>query len=373
MSMNVTSINATLLKMIPEETRVPFFWTFLVVATFAFTINIFSIKSALQRKVNNLQKVCLVSLAISDICSSIMLAIINLEALCKELKTWSLGEYMCYFTPSAQVLGTTASAFTLLLIALDRHQSISVTMKRKCNLELWKCISLNFAIWILCTAISFPISSFFTYAPIKVIFPSQSDPIFQYSALCIAIRKNQLTSYYIVITWLVFLPILMFFFWFYCNVALKIWQYRKPNASEAESTGIERSSNTTTASNSKQSKTKRNVQVEKKVKTMKIIIGLMICFILCRLPYYLFNAMLLVKKNGSPAIWNLYYALNCLLLLNCALNPLMYIYLHQTIRFVVLVKDSVKRCVLWCCFTTDLEEFQKDNPFPFDNYKWQKY
>ncbi|CAH1964732.1 unnamed protein product [Acanthoscelides obtectus] len=371
MTMNLTTVNVTVLRVIPEETRLPFFWIYLIVATFALTVNSFSIKSALQRRVNNLQKVCLVNLTLADIFSSTMFAIINLETLCKDLKTWSLGEFMCYFTPVAQALGTTTSAFTLLLIALDRYRSVSAVMERKLNLELWKCISLNVGIWILCTAISLPLSSFYNYAPIKVIFPSKSEPIFQYSAMCVAIRRSRLTSYYVVITWMVFLPILIFFAWFYCNVALKIWHYRKPT-STVEGTN-ERSSYSTNTGSTRIPKTREDVRVEKKVKTMKIVIGLMVCFILCRLPYYLFTTFLLIKVSGSKSAWNAYFALNCLLLLNCALNPLMYIYLHQTLRFLVFIKDLIKRCIMWCCFTTDLEEFQKDNPFPFENYEWKKY
>ncbi|KAJ8978891.1 hypothetical protein NQ317_008506, partial [Molorchus minor] len=123
-------LNASL-HVVPDNTRDIFYWTILVISVIALIGNLLAIRSIIKRKCKVLQKTCIVSLALADIFSVVLFATNNLETLSQPLIIWSLGMFMCYFIPMGQVLGTTASAVALLLIALDRYQNVVYALKKK--------------------------------------------------------------------------------------------------------------------------------------------------------------------------------------------------------------------------------------------------
>ncbi|KAJ8959780.1 hypothetical protein NQ314_006210 [Rhamnusium bicolor] len=78
-----------------------------------------------------------------------------------------LGDFLCYFIPMGQVLGTTASSFALLAIALDRYQNVTVAIiSKRWNPNLWKCLLAAFLSWIVSSGWSwklFKYKGFFHY------------------------------------------------------------------------------------------------------------------------------------------------------------------------------------------------------------------
>lgn len=208
-------------------------------------------------------------------------------------------------------------------------------------------------------------------------------------SFCVALEKNDLKDYYTVIAVLVFFPIITAFIWLYYHIAALIWQHRNPlstifykreeNSNGETSTSQIKSSETSNKSaNSieehlRRIKTpNRNVHVERKIRTFKIIVMLMIVFIVCRLPYHIFSILKLLHVYNEHRHWIITYVFNGLVLLNCALNPFLYTFLNATLNIClkihkILIKDFFCKVCCCCCTNAEFEEFEKENPFVIEN------
>ncbi|KAJ8959773.1 hypothetical protein NQ314_006203 [Rhamnusium bicolor] len=91
----------------------------------------------------------------------------------------------------------------------------------------------------------------------------------------------------------------------------------------------------------------------------------MLAFTLCRLPYWLYFVIKLVKTIKGGVMWDLNYALTALNILNCALNPFLYAFLNETICAAKKINDLTCKVILYCCCFTnsEFEDFEKNNPF----------
>lgn len=212
-------------------------------------------------------------------------------------------------------------------------------------------------------------------------------------SFCIALEKNDLKDYYTVIAVLVFFPMITAFIWLYYHIAALIWQHRNPlstvfykredNSSAETSTSQVKSSETSNKStNSVEEHLKkirsrnRNVHVERKIRTFKIIVVLMIVFIICRLPYHIFSILKLLNTYTEPKHWTITYVFTGLVLLNCALNPFLYTFLNSTLNVCmkmhkILIKDFFCKVCCCCCTNAEFEEFEKENPFMVENFEQQ--
>ncbi|KAJ8923021.1 hypothetical protein NQ315_001569 [Exocentrus adspersus] len=344
---NMSLVLDTSLELVPECSRYLFFWIILTIAVVTLVGNVFAITSIIKRKQKLLQKVCITSLALADIFSVTIFATNNLDALSRELKIWKLGEFMCHFIPMGQVLGTTASSMALLVIALDRYQNVTVAIvSQRWNPNLWTCLGVVVLCLVFCTVISYPMYVFFTHNPIQVVHTDMPEPVFEDAFLCAAIQKDKLKLYYIVTALVVFLPIVVTFTWFYYQIAVLVWRHRKPFISKYPL------------------KTK-TVQVQRKIRTFKVIIVLMAAFTVCRLPYWIFFVVKLVETIPGPSMWYLSFSLTALNMLSCALNPFLYPFLNQTLQVAKKCHDVASKATLYCCCFTqaDFEGFRRNGPF----------
>lgn len=224
---------------------------------------------------------------------------------------------------------------------------------------------------------------YFQHEPINVVYVEQ-EPIFEFAYMCLAVDKSRLTVYYVTMAVLIFLPIIIVFFWFYYKIAALVWKHRKPlalrfNKAQRQSECEESSTTKSTDLSANNSKNLRlivrkvkNVQVERKIRTFKIVLVLMVTFITCRLPYWCFYVVKLLSKFTGDVIWNLNFALISLNMINCVLNPLLYTFLNQTIHAWKLINDFMWK-ICCCCFSnTEFEDFEKDNPFAREHYDAKK-
>lgn len=212
--------------------------------------------------------------------------------------------------------------------------------------------------------------TFFDHKPVRILddlhsFPPK--PVFKSAYMCVALMKEPLTMYFLIMAVLIFFPVIVIFVWFYFSIASLIWKHRKPVCSSyaVRSEELSNTSSTSQSSNNSQVSIlkKKNVQVEKKIRTFRIVIVLMTCFVVCRLPYWVFYAVRLIIKVGGHAGWNAVFALLALNLMNCVLDPLLYTFLNETVNTFKIFNDFVCK-IFCCCFSTDdFEEFEKNNPF----------
>ncbi|KAJ8978889.1 hypothetical protein NQ317_008504 [Molorchus minor] len=362
---NFTYVTDKSLKLIPESSRSVFFWIILVITVLAVVSNTSAIVSMVKRKLKSLQKVCIVSLAVSDLFSIIIFATNNLDTLSRDLKVWELGEFLCYFIPMGQILGTNASSFALLVIALDRYQNVSVAViRKKWNPNLWTSVLLIVASWIVSAVTAYPMFVFFTYNPIKIVYTNGTEPLFEDSYMCIAIQKDSLMLYYTLMTIFIFSSNNNNFFMVLlpnCCTNLETSKAGHPSqaVSGKYSGSMDRSSPKPII------KKPKNVQMEKKLRTFKVVIALMLAFTLCRLPYWLYFVIKLVKTIQGDTMWNIHFALTSLNILNCALNPFLYTFLNQTISATKKINEITCRFILCCCCfsNSEFEDFENNNPF----------
>ncbi|XP_074040840.1 probable G-protein coupled receptor No18 [Leptinotarsa decemlineata] len=364
------------LHVVPEETREFFYWLILIIAVSAVIGNALAIRSIIKRKTKFLQKCCIVSLALADILTAVLYAINHLDTLSNELKIWTLGEFMCYLIPMGQNLGTTTSSIMLLVISLDRYQNVCLPSQRW-NPRPIICIILMFSLLVVCTVLSFPMAINFNYEPMLILFvgPYSQKPLYQLAYTCIT-SKQRILVYYVSITTLVFLPVLTIFTCFYFKIAVLIWKHRKPitlrskeseNKLDTEDPSFSTTKSTALSNVSRSPgprlKKTRSIHVERKIRTFRIVLVLMISFAVCRLPYCIYYIIRLVGTETSKASWNINFALVALNLLSCALNPLLYPFQNETINAIKVISDFVFK-VCCCCFSNDeFEEFEKEDSF----------
>lgn len=230
----------------------------------------------------------------------------------------------------------------------------------------------------------------YDYRTLNVIFMNGTTLLsVETLAICVALKKNELMIYYICITLAIFFPLVLLFFWLYYHIAELVWKHRKPlttlfhkkdnNTTETSISQLKSTESTSTNSMHLQRITRRNknMHVERKIRTFKIIIVLMLVFLLCRFPYHIFSIMKLMGTYNEHKHWIVTYVLNGLVLLNCALNPFLYTFLNPTLNILIklhkiFIKDFFCKVCCCCCSNAEFEEFERENPFIVDNFEQRK-
>lgn len=222
---------------------------------------------------------------------------------------------------------------------------------------------------------------FFKEVPVIIVY---YDPLhYELKHMCITFKKHELMIYYSSLICIVFIPLLTIFLWLYFKIARLVWKHRKPlsnvfNKDTPQCTSLETSttqmrseeySKSTLNSNSDLKpiiKTK-NTRVERKIRTFKIIVFLMCAFLMLRLPGWVFDTMKLSVKLDAHFYWVTKYTFLIFTLVGCALNPLLYTFLNNTIYVCTRIGNALKEFVIeicCCCFSaTEFEQFQNTNPF----------
>lgn len=77
-------------------------------------------------------------------------------------------------------------------------------------------------------------------------------------------------------------------------------------------------------------------------KMVVVVLLMMAVFICLRLPAWVFLIMRLYGSYSEPIDWLLYFSFGILNLFSCALNPIFYTFLTQTIRTLTLVKHKIQ-------------------------------
>lgn len=192
----------------------------------------------------------------------------------------------------------------------------------------------------------------FSHNAIYVVSTEGEQLFYEKDYLCLVIQKKTLLIYYSALNCLVFLPLVIFFTWSYINIALVIWRHQTPETQEGN------------AANKKR-KPIVNHHFERKVRTFKVVIVLLLSFVLCRLPYWIFYIIRLATNMTSHSIWTLHFSFISLSILNCTLNPMLYNFLNESITIFQLFSHFIGKVLSTICFfaNDDFEELTKYNPY----------
>lgn len=236
-------------------------------------------------------------------------------------------------------------------------------------------------------------SILYDYRTLNVVFMNGTQPLYMETlAICVTLQKQELMIYNICVALTIFFPLVVLFFWLYYHIAELVWRHRKPlatlfhkkedNSTETSTSQVKTSesatSNSVHAHLQRMTRHNKNMHVERKIRTFKIIVVLMLVFLLCRFPYHIFTIMKLVNNSyNEHKHWVITYVFNGLVLLNCALNPFLYTFLNPTLNVLIklhkiFIKDFFCKVCCCCCTNAEFEEFEKENPFIVENFEQRK-
>ncbi|RZB39817.1 7tm 1 domain containing protein [Asbolus verrucosus] len=357
---STTSISKSHLVYLSDDIRHIFAVIFTILTIVSLIGNCATIYTIGKRNYRCIQKTCIISLALSDILGTAAVFAINIVNFIFDMKIWPLGSFLCAFLPMCQMTGILASSTALMFIAMDRYRNVVHALSKRWNPRLSFCLIAAIIVWLISFGVSYPLYDIFVQREISVLLNNVTNETMD-AFVCVTFQKDKLAVYYISTVSIIFFPILFVFFWFYYNIAALVWKHRKPLS---------------TIFNKKKDKsnfeTSRDIRVERKIRTFKIIITLMMVFIICRLPYYM--ALIVKKYAYGEEVWYMNYSFLALHILNCCLNPLLYTFLHVTLKFCVKIKTETEKFVCeiccFCCSKVDFEEYEKENPFVVANQKF---
>ncbi|XP_062558646.1 neuropeptide Y receptor type 5 [Armigeres subalbatus] len=394
------------LKNLTTEQRTVFTVLVILVMVLAIFGNVLTIVTNIRREQRHLFRVCLLSLALSDILFVTFTSIVYLSQFNSEYNSlWTLGELMCTFAPFFQTMAVLVDSITLVAIALDRYMAVVRISKGSWEPSGLFCFTCAILIWGLAAGVSSPMLTMYQIYNVIVLIAdrNQADVITGYflAEIC-ATDKSQNGYYFGIVFTIIFLPLLLSFLWLNTIIAREIWIRRRPidsrtnapkklrdlNAIESTCERKTTSTNISSSNNfdrrpppppvirSSYSVSKcicsncvdqhsppqvpppppprapatipspaSDSRKKRQLRMFKAVVCIMSVFFLCRLPTWIF---LLIKLHGTATTnvyWTLHYTFGIMAMLNCVLNPLIYTFLGETIKVTVFLRTICVR--LW--------------------------
>ncbi|EAA00654.2 AGAP011942-PA, partial [Anopheles gambiae str. PEST] len=221
------------LKNLSTEQRTVFTVFAIMVMVMAIFGNIVTIITNVRREQRHLLRVCMLSLAFSDIAFVIVTSIVYLSQFNTEFNSlWTLGELMCTFSPFVQTMAVLVNSITLVAIALDRYMAVRSLVKGVWEPNGWFCLTCGVLIWGLAAGIASPMLTLYEMYDIVVLTtdPQQPHEIVTgyYMATICATDKSKNSYYFVIVFVVIFLPLLGAFCWLNGVIAKAFWVRRKP-------------------------------------------------------------------------------------------------------------------------------------------------
>ncbi|XP_053685972.1 alpha-2A adrenergic receptor [Sabethes cyaneus] len=406
------------LKKLSTEQRTTFTVFVIIILVLSIFGNILTIITNFRREQRHLFRVCLLSLAFSDILFVVMTSVIYLSQFNNEHNAlWTLGELFCSFAPFFQTLAVLVNSVTLVAIALDRYMAVVRLNKGTYEPSGLFCATCAILIWGLSAGVSSPMLTLYQIYDIIVLITDSSDPemiIGTFMAQICATNKSKNGYYFGIIFTVIFLPLVISFVWLNAIIAKEIWVRRHPVDSHRKSDKAKKITTTTGSSSDRKTNTTSdgstnpiptlsqgvlsttkctcsncmdlyttpkcqappppvptkmlptinaisspatNSRKQRQLRMFKAIVFIMTVFLVCRLPNWIY---LLIKMHGiavTNLYWILHYSFGIMAMLNCVLNPLIYTFLSETIKMTVFLKALCTRCCV-----TSREQNSADQP-----------
>ncbi|XP_017124408.1 gastrin/cholecystokinin type B receptor [Drosophila elegans] len=364
----------------------------------AFIGNLSTLYVNSRRKLRPFFRACLISLACSDLVSTVFCTVSYMAQFNAEyLQLWTIGGFMCKFVPFITTTSVLSGSLTLVAIALDRYLAVMRPVLGFWSPDIRFSSLSMLLIWACAIGSSGPLLGIYAYKVIFLLDVEDSSeesgeqgntPVpeelmvteLEMAHMCVA-GDHDVGLYYVILFTLIFLPCIVSFLWLNATIARQLWLRRhfhqeqhvreqEPKEGQFKSMGhvngdllmpttlvsavgvdlpfaLEKSTlppkTPITPVNVKRS-TATALAREARHRRMVVVVLLMMAVFIClRLPAWVFLIMRLYGSYSEPIDWLLYFSFGILNLFSCALNPIFYTFLTQTIRTVSLVKQKVRR------------------------------
>ncbi|XP_017070141.1 pyroglutamylated RF-amide peptide receptor [Drosophila eugracilis] len=360
----------------------------------AFAGNLSTLYVNTRRKLRPFFRACLISLACSDLVSSVFCTVSYMAQFQAEyLQLWTIGGFMCKFVPFITTTSVLSGSLTLVAIALDRYLAIMRAVLGFWNPDIRFSSLCMLLIWACSIGASGPLLGIYEYK--KIFLLDMEDSSEQAEKVTTAVPEELVVTelelvhmclagdhdvglYYVILFTLIFLPCIVSFIWLNATIARQLWlrrhyhqeqqvQQQEPKEGHFKSMGnggdllmpstlvsaigvalpfaLEKSSLPHKSPVKDPVPVKKNttaaVAREARHRRMVVVVLLMMAVFIClRLPAWVFLIMRLYGSYSEPIDWLLYFSFGILNLFSCALNPIFYTFLTQTIKTVSLVKHK---------------------------------
>lgn len=335
---------------------------------------------------------CLISLSVSDLIFLIVTGISYSTQLSETyVQFWLTGDLLCALTPFLQTSTVLANSITLTAIALDRYMAVSRFMTGIWEPKSTLCNSIIILTWVFAGAVSSPMIGMYETFSFDVVMVPESGDIdsiddLDFFGFTICLHEGSENSTVMIVYFcFIFAPLLMTFLFFNSVIAREIWRRRNPinqkykndatnnsngtgnndssaqNGSEASNgTSNKTSEETLKTMESKNSQKYRkntisiqdgrhhenvvlNLRKKRQIQMFKAILAIMLTFFICRLPQWIFTLVKMNVANPSTLSWFIAnYTLGILSLTNCALNPLLYTFLNETLKATEQISEFIR-------------------------------
>ncbi|XP_016928245.3 gastrin/cholecystokinin type B receptor [Drosophila suzukii] len=358
----------------------------------AFSGNLSTLYVNTRRKLRPFFRACLISLACSDLVSSIFCSVSYMAQFQAEyLQLWTIGGFMCNFVPFITTTSVLSGSLTLVAIALDRYLAVMRPVLGFWNPDIrFSCLCM-LLIWACSIGASGPLLGIYEYK--RIFLLRMDDDSSEESGgvptvvpeelvvtelemvhMCLA-GDHDIGLYYVILFALIFLPCIVSFVWLNAVIARQLWlrrhyhqeqqvQQQEPKEGQFKSMGGDLLMPTTLVSavgvalpfalekaslppkipvkDPAKKTTAAALAREARHRRMVVVVLLMMAVFIClRLPAWVFLIMRLFGTYSEPIDWLLYFSFGILNLFSCALNPIFYTFLTQTIKTVSLVKQKI--------------------------------
>lgn len=195
--------------------------------------------------------------------------------------------------------------------------------------------------------------------------------------VCLVVAEDTVTIYYLCIIIIVFLPLTMVVLWLQYHICMLVY---KRNAAmntrrKLSVAAIQSNQDTTKGILRNNRPPNRNFQAERRIRIFKIILFLIVAFIACRLPHWIYKTIRVAYTEMETSQWITTFLLSGLVFFNCILNPFLYAFLPQTLTKMAIVWKAVSdftcEVCCCCCSNSEFEQFEKENPFSRENFEKQ--
>ncbi|KAK9693315.1 7 transmembrane receptor (rhodopsin family) [Popillia japonica] len=355
-----------------------FFAFFLLLYIAAVLGNATAIFITCRRKHRYIQKTLVISLALSDLVMASGYTVQYLNTFAHALLSWTMGETMCFLLLFVQPFSILASSGAILIIALDRYRTaVHATMKRW-NPNLWHCLVGIALLWGAAVAIAYPTQLLIEFKEVTIMSVDEDDDASYMSGyVCLVVAEDTVTIYYLCIIIIVFLPLTMVVLWLQYHICMLVY---KRNAAmntrrKLSVAAIQSNQDTTKGILRNNRPPNRNFQAERRIRIFKIILFLIVAFIACRLPHWIYKTIRVAYTEMETSQWITTFLLSGLVFFNCILNPFLYAFLPQTLTKMAIVWKAVSdftcEVCCCCCSNSEFEQFEKENPFSRENFEKQ--
>ncbi|XP_060689282.1 histamine H2 receptor-like [Hemiscyllium ocellatum] len=288
----------------PQDVVVGVLLTVIDLVTFLGNTVVF-ICPALEKRLRTVTYMFIMSLAMADLLLACL--VMPFSIIYEVTGVWMFGRQFCKVWISFDVMFCTASIVTLCFISLDRYCSVVTPYHYPKRMSRKRCIIMAVTIWVYSSLISFlPVMQGWNEIP-GVNFDAGTECVFV-TNWAFAIVASALAFY---------IPFLIM-----CSMYFFIYRASRLKSSRimAQTLDLHYHPN---------SKRPNNLQLENKAtRTMSIIISV---FVMCWLPYFVFNVWLAVHgaESTSDVITHVFKVITWLGYCNSTINPMLYAFLNR--------------------------------------------